>query len=295
MESNFLTAVFLPLALFVIMLGMGLGLTLNDFKRIATAPKSVIVGLLAQLVMLPLVGFALASIFPLAPELAVGVMVLAACPGGPTSNMVTYLAQGDVALSITLTAISSLITVLTIPLVVNLSMRHFIGENVLLQLPFIPTVVQIAVITLIPVALGMVLHRYTPSFAANVEKGVKWLSLFFLALIIFGLLLKERANLPTFFLQVGWVTLTLNIVSMALGYGFATLAKINSKSTVAITCEVGIQNGTLAIAVASAPTLLNNPTMAIPAAIYSLLMFVTGAALALWARRKPMTLDQDAA
>ena len=118
--------------------------------------------------------------------------------------MVTYLAQGDVALSITLTAISSLITVLTIPLVVNLSMRHFIGENVLLQLPFIPTVVQIAVITLIPVALGMVLHRYTPSFAANVEKGVKWLSLFFLALIIFGLLLKERANLPTFF-PSGWL------------------------------------------------------------------------------------------
>lgn len=295
MESNFLTAVFLPLALFIIMLGMGLGLTLNDFKRIAVAPKSVIVGLLAQLVMLPFVGFVLASIFPLAPELAVGVMVLAACPGGPTSNMVTYLAQGDVALSITLTAISSLITVLTIPLVVNLSMQHFIGENVLLQLPFIPTVIQIAVVTLIPVALGMVLHRYTPTFAANVEKGVKWLSLFFLALIIFGLLLKERANLPTFLLQVGWVTLTLNIVTMALGYGFATLVKINSKSTVAITCEVGIQNGTLAIAVASAPTLLNNPTMAIPAAIYSLLMFVTGAALAFWARRKPMTLDQDAA
>lgn len=121
MESNFLTAVFLPLALFIIILGMGLGLTLNDFKRIATAPKSVIVGLLAQLVMLPFVGFALASIFSLAPELAVGVMVLAACPGGPTSNMVTYLAQGDVALSITLTAIS---TVLTIPLVVNLSMQY---------------------------------------------------------------------------------------------------------------------------------------------------------------------------
>ncbi|NJM99800.1 MAG: hypothetical protein HC800_24085 [Phormidesmis sp. RL_2_1] len=176
------------------------------------------------------------------------------------------------------------------------SYQYFIGEeNVVLQLPFIPTVIQIAVVTLIPVVLGMVFHRYTPQFAANVEKGVKWLSLFFLALIIFGLLLKERTNLPTFFFQVGWVTSTLNVVAMSLGYGFATLAKLNSKSTVAITCEVGIQNGTLALAVASAPTLLNNPTMAIPAAIYSLLMFVTGAALALWARRKPMTFDQDAA
>ena len=295
MESNFLTAVFLPLALFVVMLGMGLGLTWADFKRIAIAPKSVIVGLLAQLVMLPLVGFLLASIFPLSPALAVGVMVLAACPGGPTSNLVTYLAMGDVALSITLTAISSLITVFTIPLVVNFATRSFIGENVSLQLPFGETVVQIAVITLIPVASGMAIHRYAPQFAAKVEKGVKWLSLFFLALIIFGLLLKERANVPTFFLQVGWVTLTLNIVTMGLGYVFSMLAKLNPKSAIAITCEVGIQNGTLAIAVASAPTLLNNPTMAIPAAIYSLLMFVTGAAIALWARRRQTSTLQDIA
>lgn len=295
MESNFLTAIFLPLALFVIMLGMGLGLTWADFKRIAIAPKSVIVGLLAQLVVLPVVGFLLASIFSLSPELAVGVMVLAACPGGPTSNMVTYLAMGNVALSITLTAISSLITVFTIPLVVNFATRSFVGENVSLQLPFGETVVQIAVITLIPVALGMIIHHYAPRFAAKVEKWVKWLSLFFLALIIFGLLLKERTNVLTFFLQVGWVTLTLNVVTMVLGYVFATLAKLNQKSAIAVTCEVGIQNGTLAIAVASAPTLLNNPTMAIPAAIYSLLMFVTGGAIALWARRKQTGTLQDVA
>ena len=294
MESSFLTAVFLPLALFIIMLGMGLGLTTADFKRIAIAPKAVIVGLLAQLAMLPILGFLLASTFPLSPELAVGVVVLAACPGGPTSNMVTYLAMGNVALSITLTAISSLITVFTIPLVVNLATRSFIGENISLQLPFGETVVQIAVITLIPVAIGMVLHRYAPSFSAKVEKWVKWLSLFFLALIIFGLLLKERANVPTFFLQVGWVTLTLNVLAMALGYALSTLAKLNRKSVVAITSEVGIQNGTLAIAVASAPSLLNNPTMAIPAAIYSLLMFITGAALALWARSSQPNKVTDA-
>ncbi|MGB3570764.1 MAG: bile acid:sodium symporter family protein [Phormidesmis sp.] len=293
MESSFLTAVFLPLALFIIMLGMGLGLTLSDFKRIATAPRSVLLGLFAQLVMLPLVGFLLASTFSLSPELAVGVMVLAACPGGPTSNMVTYLAGGNVALSITLTAISSLITVFTIPLVVNLSVRRFIGENISLQLPFGQTVVQIAVVTLIPVALGMMLHRWAPQFSAQVEKSVKWLSLFFLALIIFGLLLKERANVPEFFLQVGWVTLTLNVVTMVLGYVLASLAKIGEKRVIAIACEVGIQNGTLAIAVASAPTLLNNPTMAIPAAIYSLLMFVTGAAFALWARRRRPNVVED--
>ncbi|MEL6814761.1 MAG: bile acid:sodium symporter family protein [Cyanobacteria bacterium J06598_3] len=287
MESNFLTSVFLPLALFIIMLGMGLGLTVGDFKRIAIAPKAVIIGLLAQLVILPLVGFALASLFPLTPELAVGVMVLAACPGGSTSNLMTYLAEGNVALSISLTAASSLITVVTIPLVITLAMQHFIGEGASVQLPLLETVLKIAVITVIPVSIGMALHHYAPKFAATVEKGVKWISLFFLGLIIVGLLLKERANLTMFFVQVGWVTFSLNVITMALGYGIARLAQLKQKSAVAITCEVGIQNGTLAIAIASAPTLLNNSTMAIPAAIYSLFMFATGGVFALWARRQP--------
>ena len=277
MESNFLTAVFLPLALFIIMLGMGLGLTLNDFKRVFVEPKAVITGLIAQLILLPIVGFALATVFPLSPELAVGVMLLAACPGGPTSNMIAYLVKGNVALSITMTAISTLITVFTIPLLVNLSMQNFMGEGTALQLPFVKTVIQIAVITIIPITIGMVLHHYTPKLAATVEKSVKWLSLFFLALIIVGLLLKERANVPSFFLQVGWVTLTLNIVMMALGYNIATISKLDIASAKAIAVEVGIQNGTLAITIASTPTLLNMPTMAIPAAIYSLIMFATSA------------------
>ncbi len=166
MEASFLTAVFLPLALFIIMLGMGLGLTGDDFRRVLIEPKAVLIGLTAQLIMLPLVGFLLVGLFPLSPELAVGVIVLSACPGGPTSNLVTYLVQGNVALSITLTAISSLITVFTIPLVVNFAMQSFMGGAVALQLPFLSTVVQIAVITLIPVALGMALHRFLPEFAS---------------------------------------------------------------------------------------------------------------------------------
>ena len=278
MESNFLTAVFLPLALFIIMLGMGLGLTLDDFKRVLVEPKAVVAGLIAQLILLPIVGFALATVFPLSPELAVGVMLLAACPGGPTSNMIAYLIKGNVALSITLTAITTLITVFTIPLVVNLSMQNFMGEGTALQLPFLNTVIQIAVITLIPISIGMVLHHYTPKLAATVEKSVKWLSLFFLSLIIVGLLVKERANVPSFFLQVGWVTLTLNIIMMALGYKLATVSQLDQPRAKSITVEVGIQNGTLAIAIASTPTLLDMPTMAIPAAIYSLIMFVTSAA-----------------
>ncbi|MGD2181443.1 bile acid:sodium symporter family protein [Lusitaniella coriacea] len=280
MDSNFLTAVFLPLALFIIMLGMGLGLTIEDFKRVWIEPKSVLIGLVAQLIMLPVVGFLLASLFPLSPELAVGVMILAACPGGPTSNLITYLIQGNVALSVTLTAISSVVTVFTIPLVVNLAVQTFMQETVTLQLPFLKTVIQIAVITIIPVTLGMLLNRYAPQFAAKVESGVKWLSISFLALIVVGILATERANVVDFFLQVGGVTLALNISTMVLGFVLAILTQLDIRSAKAITVEVGIQNGTLAIAVASSPTFLNTPSMAIPAGIYSLIMFMTGAVFA---------------
>lgn len=286
MESTFLTAVFLPLALFTVMLGMGLGLTPADFTRVLVYPKAVVVGLLAQLIALPILGFLVASIVPLSSELAVGVIILAACPGGPTSNLVTYLAQGNVALSITLTAISSLITVFTIPLLVNLAMGAFMGEAATLQLPFLATVLQIAVITLIPVAIGMALHGYLPRFAAQVERGVKWLSLGLLGLIIAGLLVQQRQSVVEFFAQVGLVTLALNLVAMALGYGIALLARLDRPDATTITVEVGIQNGTLAIAVASAPTLLNQPNLAIPAAIYSLLMFVTGGVFAWWMTRR---------
>ncbi|ANV87016.1 bile acid:sodium symporter family protein [Picosynechococcus sp. PCC 7117] len=296
MNANFLTAVLLPLALFVIMLGMGLGLTPTDFKRVLVEPRGVIVGAIAQLLLLPLVGFGLANLFPLTPELAVGVMVLAACPGGSTSNLITYLVRGNVALSITLTAVSSLITVFTIPLVINGAMQYFLGASATLQLPFLKTVIQIAVITLIPIGIGMTLHRYAPKFAATVEGYVKWLSLFFLGLVIAGLLLAERANVVSFFLQVGWVMLALNVIMMFLGYAIALGTKLDGPSAKSISVEVGIQNGTLAIAIASTPTLLNAPTMAIPAAIYSLLMFITSAAFGWFIHsqtRSPRPTEKD--
>lgn len=284
MESNFLSAVFLPLALFFIMMGMGLGLKIVDFKRVLVEPKGVILGLVAQLIVLPLVGFVLASIFPLTPELAVGVIILAACPGGATSNVISYLVRGNVALPITLTAISSLVTIISIPLVINLGMQMFMGADTTLQLPILTTITQIAVITLLPISLGMFINKSQPRLAAKLENIVKWLSLFFLGLIIFGLLLKERANLLPFFLQVGGVTLSLNLITMFLGYAIATFAKLDDKSRKTITVEVGIQNGTLAITIAS--TLLNTPSMAIPAAIYSLLMFLTSAGFAFLVRNR---------
>ena len=171
MESNFLTAVFLPLALFVIMFGMGLGLTPRDFLRVWVEPKAMLLGLGAQLVVLPILGFLLAQVFPLSPELAIGVMILAACPGGPTSNSIVYLIRGNVALSISLTAISSLVTVFTIPLIVNFATQQFAGTAVALELPFGTTVVQIAAITIVPVALGMTVYHFAPELAARIEKS----------------------------------------------------------------------------------------------------------------------------
>ncbi|MEB3161463.1 MAG: bile acid:sodium symporter family protein [Synechocystis sp.] len=275
MESSFLTTIFLPLALFIIMLGMGLSLTLKDFKRVMEEPRGVMLGLIAQLLLLPMVGFLLASLFSLSPELAVGVMILAACPGGSTSNIITYLIKGNVALSITLTALSSLITIITIPLVVNVSANYFMGENFAFQLPVIKTIIQIAMITLFPISLGMVCHYRLPKLAMVIEQKIKWLSLFFLGIIIVGILLKERENFASFFLQVGGVTVSLNLLTMALGYGIALWAGLGLADRKSITVEVGIQNGTLVIAIAT--TLLNNPTMAIPAAIYALVMFFTSA------------------
>ncbi len=283
MEANLLTSVFLPLALFIVMMGMGLTLTVKDFLRVVETPKAAVIGLAAQLLLLPLVGFAIAALAPLSPELAVGLVLISACPGGPTSNLITFLGKGDVALSISLTAVSSLVTVFTIPRVVNLAMATFLGETAPLELPFWGTVAQIAAVTLVPVTLGMVLHATLPRFARWASGGIKWLSLGFLVLIIAGVLLRERANVISFFAQVGSVTLGLNLATMALGFAIATLARLSQPRTTAITLEVGIQNGTLAITLAT--TLLNNSTMAIPAAIYSLLMFATGGLFAAWAGR----------
>ncbi|BAD79336.1 sodium-dependent transporter [Synechococcus elongatus PCC 6301] len=285
MQSSFLSAVLLPLALVIIMFGMGLTLTVQDFRRVWIAPKAVAIGLIAQLVMLPLPGSAIASLTPLSPELAVGVIILAACPGGPTSNLFTFLAAGDVALSITLTAISSLITVFSIPWVVNLGLQAFLDQTSTFQLPFGPTVVQIAVVAIIPVVLGMLVRHYAPQLAQRTDRSLRWISTAFLAAVIVGFFAQERQNILAFFQSVGGVVLLLNLLAMALGVGLASLTRLGYARATTIGLEVGIQNGTLAIAIAASPTLLNNPAMAIPAAIYSLVMFMTGG-IFVWLRQR---------
>ncbi len=287
MESNILTAVFLPLGLGLIMLGMGLTLTLEDFRRVALYPKAAAVGLFCQLALLPVVGFLIAGTLPMEAALAVGVMIIACAPGGPTSNLITHLAKGDVALSISLTAISSVVTVFTIPLIVNFSLLYFLGEGKAFTLPFGKTVIQIFAVTVLPTAIGMALKSKWPSFASKIEKILQKASAVFLIIIIGAAIMKERENLASYFAQTGVATLLLNLSMMILAFAVSKLLKLNRAQQTTITVEVGIQNGTLAIAVAA--TLLGNPTMAIPPAIYSLIMFFTGGLL-IFLRRRSVAL-----
>ena len=283
MESSILTELFLPLALAVIMFGMGLSLTLSDFKRILIYPKAVLLGLLNQIVLLPVVAFFIAKGLGLSPELAVGLMILAACPGGATSNLITHLAKGDTALSITLTAFSSMITVLTIPFVVNFSIGYFIPGGEEQQLEILGTVISVLVITIIPVAIGMLVLKKVPALAKKLEIPFRQFSTVFFILIVVSAFVKERANLVQFFIDAGPASLALNLATLGLGYGVSKVAGLNLRQSLTIAVESGIQNGTLGITIAA--TLIVNSVMTIPSAIYSLIMFGTAALVIFWGNK----------
>ncbi|MFO7669763.1 MAG: bile acid:sodium symporter family protein, partial [Bacteroidales bacterium] len=259
MESNFLTEVFLPISLGIIMLGMGLALTPNDFRRVALYPKAAAIGILNQIVVLPIIGFLLLLVFPMStPELAIGIMVLAACPGGPTSNLISHISKGDTALSISLTAISSIIVVFTIPLIVNLSLRYFMQQGEYVPLPVFNTMLSVIIITLVPVAIGMLIHAKAPRFAALMNKPVKILSGILLVVVILAAVLNDKEILVSSFKEAGPVALALNLTMMLIGYFSARLSRLNLAQRITISIESGIQNGTLGIAICA--TLLHNPT-----------------------------------
>ncbi len=268
------STIILALSLIIIMLGMGLSLVTNDFKRILIYPKAIFIGLANQIIILPLIGFAIAIAFPLKPEIAIGIMILAACPGGPTSNLIAHLAKGDLALSVSLTAISSLITIITIPFIVNFALIHFLNEGQVIKLNVLKTIIQICAIIVVPVSIGMLIRRYKESFALKMEKPVRKASGIVIALVIIGIVIKEKENLIPYLKQAGLVALILNAATMLIGYYSARLFKIMDKRAISISIESGIQNGTLAIMIAV--VLLGNSEYAITPAIYSLLMFFTG-------------------
>jgi BASS family bile acid:Na+ symporter len=280
-HASIVTTVLLPLALGIIMLGLGLGLTLADFKRILVVPKAIAVGLVCQMLILPLVCFGLVKAFDLPAELGVGLMLLAASPGGATANLYSHLAKGDVALNITLTAVNSVLSVVTLPLIVNLSLSQLAADTTVVPIQF-EKALQIAIV-LIPVAIGMVIHARAPTFAARLGKPVKILSAVFLLLIVIAAVLRDREVLAANLSTVGGAAIAFNLASLAIGYLVPRLVRLSNREAIAIGMEIGIHNGTLAIAVAT--TILGRPTMAIPAAIYSVVMFFTAGAFGAWVSR----------
>lgn len=281
---NQLTTVFLPLALAIIMLGLGLSLSPADFRRVIERPRAVIIALVCQALVMPLACFFIASGFGLAPELAVGLMLLAATPGGTTANLYSHVSNGDVALNITLTAVNSLLCLISLPLIVNFSLMHFMGEGRAVPLPF-SKVAQVVAVVLIPVAIGMWFRSRQPAASARLERPVKILSAVFLAAMIVLVWIKSQTPLREHGAAVGAAVLSFNLLSLAIGYGVPRLLKLDPRQAIAIGMEIGIHNAALAIAIALSPLMLGNATMAIPATVYGVLMLFTAAGFGWWVSR----------
>ena len=276
--TTIITQIFLPISLAIIMFGMGLTLVVADFGRLFTYPKAVIVGLCNQLIFLPLIGFSIILLFDLSSSMAIGIMILALCPGGPTSNLITQVARGNIGLSVTLTALASLITVFTIPIILSKAITYFTGETgVVIELPIVQTMLQILIITVIPVSIGMVIRKKNEGFALRMERPIRTASTVLFVIIFLLVMIANKDLIVQAMKEVGLATLLLNLSTMALGYITARAFRIKGKSQISITIESGIQNGTLAFVIAT--TILNNVQMGLPTGAYSIWMFITGGIL----------------
>ena len=280
---GFVTNVVLPLALAFIMFALGLGLTANDFARVARQPKDFLVGAVSQVVLLPLVGFILVTIWPVSPEIALGVMIIAAAPGGVTSNLLTAFGRGDVALSISLTAMISLLSVLTIPLIVVYSYGQFFGEEVKAEVSVARVAISVFLIVTVPVLIGLAVRRYMMDFAEHFEPAARKISAILFVLVLLGAIFQERNNIVNFYAEAGVITLVLNVVMLALAWLLGSVFGSGLPQRITISIECGLQNGTLAIAVAT--LLFGGGAVVIPAATYSLTMFATALIFIYFLRR----------
>ena len=270
---NIVTDVILPLALAFIMFVLGLGLTGADFLRVVKQPRDFFVGFFSQILILPIIAFILVKVWPIAPELAIGVMIIAAAPGGVTSNLLTSFAKGDVALSISLTAIISLLCVLTIPFIVLTSVELFGASGADSNISLIGMSRDMFLIVTVPVILGMLLRKISYKIATKFETIAKKISIILFILVLLGAIAAERENVIFYFAEAGLITLTLNVVMMVVAYYVAQLLVSGTKQKKCITIECGLQNGTLAIFVAT--SIFGGGMYVIPAATYSLIMFAT--------------------
>ena len=268
-----ITDIFLPLALAFIMFALGLGLTGADFLRVLKQPKDFLVGAISQIILLPIIAFILIKIWPISPELAIGVMIIAAAPGGVTSNILTSFAKGDVALSISLTAIISLLCVITIPFIILTSVGLLGNTSLVQDISLITMARDMFLIVTVPVILGMLFRRFSSGVALKFEPTAKKISTILFVLVLLGAIVAERENIVSYFAQAGLITLVLNVIMMVVAFYLAQLFASGVKQKKCITIEVGMQNGTLAIFVAT--SIFGGGMYVIPAATYSLIMFAT--------------------
>ncbi|MDQ2693095.1 MAG: bile acid:sodium symporter family protein [Chloroflexota bacterium] len=286
MQESVISNVVLPLAIAVIMITLGMTLTLADFRRIVMYPKPVFIGLLCQMVLLPLLGFAVAGIFGLTAVYAISLILLAVSPDGATSNLIIHAGDGDRALGITLTAITNMLAWLTIPLGLGIAYSVYGTGALDIDFPVADTMLQVAVITLIPTLIGMGIRSWKPEFAENSKRWSKIFATAFLFLVILALVIQNWDVIVRDGPRFAPAFIVLNVASLIVGYFVSRLAGINYIQAMTIAIETGLQNSTVSITVAI--TLLNNNEMAVIPGLYAIWMYVTGFALAFWmARRSP--------
>ncbi|MAV86754.1 MAG: symporter [Rhodospirillaceae bacterium] len=281
---NSITNVALPVALAFIMFSLGLGLTSSDFKRVIQQPKDFIIGLLSQTIILPIVAFLLVIAFKLTPELGLGLMIIAAAPGGVTSNILTLLGRGDVALSISLTAVISLLSLITIPLVIGYSYNFLFSDNLTNKIFLTKITYSIFAIVTVPVILGMTIRYYFTSISLKTLNSARRISTVLFVIVLIGAIIKEKDFIIEYYQQTGLATLSLNIIMLLIAWLLATIFGSGVKQKISISIECGLQNGTLAIAVAT--LLFGGGPTTIAAATYSVTMFVTAVVFVLFLRRR---------
>ena len=270
---SIVTDIFLPLALAFIMFALGLGLTGADFLRVIKQPKDFFVGAISQIILLPLIAFILVSIWPISPELAIGVMIIAAAPGGVTSNILTSFAKGDVALSVSLTAIISLLCVITVPFIIVTSLSLLGLDNITENISLTSMAISMFLIVTVPVIIGMVFRKFASNVAVKFEPIAKKISMVLFVIVLLGAIFAEKDNIVSYFADAGLITLILNVVMMFVAFYVAQLLGTGNSQKKCIAIECGLQNGTLAIFVGT--TLFGGGAYVIPAATYSLIMFMT--------------------
>lgn len=283
MQGDFVTGVLLPLILAFIMYALGLGLTHWDFRRILQQPKALIVGVLSQFVLLPVFCFVLLQAFGMTGVFAVGFMILAACPTGTTSNLLTYLARGDVALALSFTAVASVLTIVTLPLITAWSLNHFMGASQEVAVPVGDMMAQVFAVVGLPVLLGMLTRHFKPVLAQRWEPRATRVATVLFVLVVLAAVAKNWGLLVQHFSSLAVFAVVLNVLVMVAGFVAAWATRLSRSQSVTVAIETGVQNATLALMIGS--SVLGNDALGLPGAIYGVMMYAGGIVFAFWVRR----------